>query len=97
MTVTFMKSGEKVRYAGSVIRHERPETARGVVFMTLEDEASFVNAAVWESVLSTTYFVKNGTGVSWELPGIVKVKIMSFTWSRKTMKTEGELEAECCT
>ena len=61
MTVTFMKSGEKVRYAGSVIRHERPETARGVVFMTLEDEASFVNAAVWESVFSTTHFVKNGT------------------------------------
>jgi len=45
-----MKNGERVRYAGLVICRQRPGTAGGVVFMTLEDETGFVNAVVWESV-----------------------------------------------
>lgn len=45
-----MKNGAKVRYAGLVICRQRPGTAGGVVFMTLEDETGFVNAVVWESV-----------------------------------------------
>lgn len=49
-TVASMKNGEKVRYAGLVICRQRPGTAGGVVFMTLEDETGFVNAVVWESV-----------------------------------------------
>jgi error-prone DNA polymerase len=49
-TVTAMKNGARVRYAGLVICRQRPGTAGGVVFMTLEDETGFVNAVVWESV-----------------------------------------------
>ena len=49
-TVAQMKNGAKVRYAGLVICRQRPGTAGGVVFMTLEDETGFVNAVVWESV-----------------------------------------------
>jgi error-prone DNA polymerase len=45
-----MKNGENVRYAGLVICRQRPGTAGGVVFMTLEDETGFVNVVVWESV-----------------------------------------------
>ncbi|HEX2931723.1 MAG TPA: error-prone DNA polymerase [Candidatus Binatia bacterium] len=48
--VAAMKNGAKVRYAGLVICRQRPGTAGGVVFMTLEDETGFVNAVVWESV-----------------------------------------------
>ena len=48
--VASMKNGEKVRYAGLVICRQRPGTAGGVVFMTLEDETGFVNIVVWESV-----------------------------------------------
>ncbi|HWO41611.1 MAG TPA: error-prone DNA polymerase, partial [Candidatus Eisenbacteria bacterium] len=44
------KNGEKTRYAGLVICRQRPGTAGGVVFMTLEDETGFVNLVVWESV-----------------------------------------------
>jgi error-prone DNA polymerase len=33
-----------------VICRQRPGTAGGVVFMTLEDETGFVNAVIWESV-----------------------------------------------
>jgi error-prone DNA polymerase len=49
-TVGSMKNGEKVRYAGLVICRQRPGTAGGVVFMTLEDETGFVNVVVWENV-----------------------------------------------
>jgi error-prone DNA polymerase len=49
-TVTTMKDGENVRYIGLVICRQRPGTAGGVVFMTLEDETGFVNVVVWESI-----------------------------------------------
>jgi error-prone DNA polymerase len=49
-TVSSMKNGVNIRYAGLVICRQRPGTAGGVVFMTLEDETGFVNIVVWESV-----------------------------------------------
>jgi error-prone DNA polymerase len=48
--VASMKNGENVRYAGLVICRQRPGTAGGVVFMTLEDETGFVNVVIWETV-----------------------------------------------
>ncbi len=49
-TVSSMQNGDRVRYAGLVICRQRPGTAGGVVFMTLEDETGFVNVVLWESV-----------------------------------------------
>ena len=49
-TIAAGENGAKVRYAGLVICRQRPGTAGGVVFMTLEDETGFVNVVVWESV-----------------------------------------------
>ena len=49
-SVPTMKDGDNVRYAGLVICRQRPGTAGGVVFMTLEDETGFVNVVIWESV-----------------------------------------------
>ena len=48
--VATMRNAERIRYAGLVICRQRPGTAGGVVFMTLEDETGFVNVVVWESV-----------------------------------------------
>ena len=48
--VAQMANGGKVNYAGLVICRQRPGTAGGVVFMTLEDESGFVNVVIWESV-----------------------------------------------
>jgi error-prone DNA polymerase len=45
-----MMNGARVDYAGLVICRQRPGTAGGVVFMTLEDETGFVNVVIWESV-----------------------------------------------
>ena len=49
-TVSSMRDGWKTRYAGLVICRQRPGTAGGVVFMTLEDETGFVNLVVWSRV-----------------------------------------------
>lgn len=38
--------GSRVRYAGLVICRQRPETAGGTVFITLEDESGFVNLVI---------------------------------------------------
>ncbi|MBI1851484.1 MAG: error-prone DNA polymerase [Planctomycetes bacterium] len=48
--VSAMEDGARVRYAGIVICRQRPGTASGVVFMTLEDEHGFVNLVVWSRV-----------------------------------------------
>ncbi|MCA8944449.1 MAG: error-prone DNA polymerase [Planctomycetes bacterium] len=42
--------GRTARAAGLVICRQRPGTAKGVLFMTLEDESGFVNVVVWEKV-----------------------------------------------
>jgi error-prone DNA polymerase len=49
-TVQAMSSGTMVRYAGLVTHRQRPQTASGVTFMTLEDETGFVNLVIWERV-----------------------------------------------
>jgi error-prone DNA polymerase len=49
-SVAEMTDGRRVRYAGIVICRQRPGTASGVVFMTLEDETGFVNVVVWSRV-----------------------------------------------
>ncbi|MEO1175392.1 MAG: OB-fold nucleic acid binding domain-containing protein [Myxococcota bacterium] len=33
-----------------VICRQRPSTAKGVVFMTLEDESGFVNLVLWQDI-----------------------------------------------
>lgn len=48
--VSTMSDGRRVRYAGIVICRQRPGTASGVVFMTLEDETGFVNVVIWSQV-----------------------------------------------
>jgi error-prone DNA polymerase len=48
--VNRMHGGRQVRFAGMVICRQRPGTAGGVVFLTLEDESGFVNVVVWQSI-----------------------------------------------
>ena len=49
-TVARMPDGREVRYAGLVICRQRPGTASGVTFLTLEDETGFVNVVIWKQV-----------------------------------------------
>ena len=67
--VIAMHNGSAVSYAGLVICRQRPGTAAGVVFMTLEDETGFVNLVVWSKVfrqyrptiLTTSFLGVSGT------------------------------------
>ncbi len=49
-TVSTLPHGRTIRYAGMVICRQRPGTASGVTFMTLEDETGFVNVICWKQV-----------------------------------------------
>ncbi|WP_170376367.1 OB-fold nucleic acid binding domain-containing protein [Ruegeria conchae] len=42
--------GARVAVAGLVILRQRPGTAKGVIFLTLEDETGIVNIVVWRKI-----------------------------------------------
>jgi error-prone DNA polymerase len=42
--------GKLARAAGIVIGRQRPDTASGVIFVTLEDETGMINVVVWRTV-----------------------------------------------
>jgi len=42
--------GARVTVAGLVILRQRPGTAKGVIFVTLEDETGVVNVIVWRKL-----------------------------------------------
>lgn len=48
-----IRHGQIVRVAGLVTGRQRPGTATGVLFVTLEDERDNINVVVWSSVLET--------------------------------------------
>jgi DNA polymerase III alpha subunit len=45
--LTSLRNGERTRVAGLVLVRQRPGTASGVIFMTLEDETGIANIVVW--------------------------------------------------
>ena len=46
------RPGQFVRIAGLVTGRQRPGTASGVVFLTLEDETGNINVIVWSSIMA---------------------------------------------
>ncbi len=49
-TLRSVKNGERVTVAGLVLVRQRPGTAAGVIFMTLEDETGVANIIVWPKI-----------------------------------------------
>jgi error-prone DNA polymerase len=50
---TTQKDGRTVRLAGIVTVRQRPGTAKGTVFITIEDETGIANIIVWPSLVET--------------------------------------------
>jgi error-prone DNA polymerase len=48
-----LRNGAAVSVAGVVLVRQRPGSAKGVVFLTLEDEFAVCNAVIWPQVLET--------------------------------------------
>jgi error-prone DNA polymerase len=50
--VNALPHGARTRACGIVTGRQRPDTASGVVFVTLEDETGYVNVVVWASLVA---------------------------------------------
>jgi len=48
-----LKDGSKVKVAGLVLVRQRPGTAGGICFMTVEDETGFANVVIFQSLFET--------------------------------------------
>ena len=56
-----LQDGVKVSVAGLVIVRQRPGSAKGVLFMTLEDETDIVNIVCWKSVFESQRAIVMGS------------------------------------
>jgi error-prone DNA polymerase len=89
-TLSGLPHGRLVHFAGLVICRQRPGTASGVVFMTLEDETGFVNVVIWSRVYERyKVLVKTSSflGVSGKLQvqdGVVHLVAENF-WTPKRL------------
>ena len=68
-----MPNGTRTRYVGLTICRQRPGTATGVTFYTLEDETGFVNLVVWRQVFDR-YSVVARTAVLLGVSGKVQTE-----------------------
>jgi len=77
-----IENGEQVSHCGIVTLRQQPETAKGTIFVSLEDETGVVQVLVWKSLreiqrqelLGARLMVVHGT---WQREGIVKNLIAS--------------------
>jgi error-prone DNA polymerase len=56
-----VKNGAAITVAGVVLVRQRPGSAKGVVFLTLEDEFAVCNVVIWPQVLETHRAVVMGS------------------------------------
>jgi error-prone DNA polymerase len=85
---TSAKDRQKVRASGIVTHRQRPSTAKGVIFATLEDETGTVNIIVWPQVAETQRTVLLGAKLlsvegTWQsakgVHSLVAVKLVDHT------------------
>ena len=63
--------GKRVKVAGIVLIRQKPGSAKGVVFMTIEDETGIANLVIWPSLLERFRKVVMGASLVW-VDGIVQ-------------------------
>ena len=56
-TLNARAHGTRQTYVGMVICRQRPRSAAGVTFMTLEDETGFVNLVIWRPIYERDHIV----------------------------------------
>lgn len=49
--IQYIHDGQLARGCGIVTVRQRPETAKGVIFLTLEDECGTINITVWPALV----------------------------------------------
>ena len=92
-----LRNGRRVSVGGLVLVRQRPGTANGVVFVTLEDETGIANLVCWKDifetnrrlVMSASFLVVHGRVQ--EAEGVIHVVAESFTdlsWKLGAMRDE---------
>lgn len=61
--VARLRHGRWARVVAVVICRQRPATANGTVFLTLEDETGFINVILWKSVFEKYLVVARSAGI----------------------------------
>jgi len=80
-----MRNGRRVSVGGLVLVRQRPGTAKGVVFLTLEDESGIANIVVWNDVFEANRRLVMGAaflavhGRLQEASGVIHVVAERFT------------------
>ncbi len=91
-TLASLRDGARARYAGLVICRQRPGTAGGVTFMTMEDETGFANIVLWKNVfdahalLARTSSFLGVTGKIQAQDGVVHL-VAEELWSPDTRRS----------
>jgi error-prone DNA polymerase len=93
---TRAKDRQKVRASGIVTHRQRPSTAKGVIFATLEDETGTVNIIVWPQVAEEQRSVLLGARLlsvegTWQsekgVQSLVAIKLVDHTYLLGTLRT----------
>ncbi|MEZ4298260.1 MAG: error-prone DNA polymerase [Polyangiaceae bacterium] len=92
-----LAAGARVRVAGLVIGRQRPETASGVTFITLEDETGMVNLIVHKKVFDAQFQVARHAQMvmvsgKLERDGDV-IHVLARQFERISLPTEAKLAA----
>jgi error-prone DNA polymerase len=80
-----MRNGRRVSVGGLVLVRQRPGTAKGVVFLTVEDESGIANIVVWNDVFQANRRLVMGSsflvvhGAVQEASGVIHVVAERFT------------------
>jgi error-prone DNA polymerase len=89
----YLPGGRRVRTAGSVIARQRPGTAHGFVFLSLEDETGIANAIVTPQLFQENRLLLSSErflmieGVLQNQDGVISVKA---AWVRPLAISEAE-------
>jgi error-prone DNA polymerase len=93
--VNRLRDGHRVEYVGLVICRQRPATASGVTFMTLEDETGLVNVVIWShvferhAVIARTAALLGVTGILQVQEGITHLIAESLWAPRLSSRVTG--------
>lgn len=93
-----MPEGRRFRYVGLVICRQRPGTASGVTFCTLEDETGFVNLVIWAqvferfSLIARTAMLLGVTGRIQTAEGVVHL-IADELWEPDFVELDTEIRS----
>jgi error-prone DNA polymerase len=97
-----MRDGRRTAVAGLVLVRQRPGTAKGVVFMTLEDETGGANIIVWKDVFeahrpavmrSGLVLVEGRLQVAGQIVHLVAERITDLSFLATALRTDEPGEA----